>query len=143
MKRALPLSYTQKKTLGISFQFGLNFNSANFQKQPEPDCRSTDPRYRSTMPVDRASPRVRHFQSVDRYNLVHVGAQRSTGPVDRAAAAAASQRSTGPVDRDAAAVATSLLLLLLNLWIIVDFLDFLSSSYTFPWQLLPLQARHP
>ena len=58
MKRALPLSYTQKKTLGISFQFGLNSNLANFSKQPEPDYRSTgrptDPRHRSTVPVDRA-----------------------------------------------------------------------------------------
>ena len=47
------------------------------------------------MPINRAGPRVRHFQSVDRavdrYSLVHVGAQRSTGPVDRAAAAAVAE----------------------------------------------------
>ena len=133
MKRALPLSYIQGNprnqfSIWADFQFSKFLETARTRLSVD---RSVDrPRHRSTVPVDRAGrPRVGHFQSVDRavdrspsavdravdrYSLVHVGAQRSTGPVDHAAAAA------------------SLLLLLLNLWILVilDFLDFLSSSYT-------------
>ena len=50
MKRALPLSYTpRKKTLGISFQFGLIFNSALSENSPNPTVgRPTQ------APVDRA-----------------------------------------------------------------------------------------
>ena len=67
---------------------------------------------------------------------MHVGAQRSTDPVD-CATAASSQRSTRSVDCATAATAASLLLLLLNL---VDFLDFLSSSYNSQEREVPFIA---
>ena len=54
MKRALPLSYTpRKKTLGISFQFGLISNSALSEISPNPTVGR--PVGRPTQaPVDRA-----------------------------------------------------------------------------------------
>ena len=64
--------------------------------------------------VDRAVDRSP--SAVDRYNPVHVGARRSTGPVDRAVAAAAD---------------SLLLLLILWLLVLVDFLDFLATSSLF------------
>jgi len=140
--RELCLSHIPKETLGISFQFGLISNSANFLKQPEPVCRSTDPSTgrpcRSTVPNRelstlgrstgrstalflRSTGRGRPLQSV------HIGAQQSTGPVVRSTAAVCARWCT-TVDQAGRpccccwfpAAADSLALLVL-----VDFLDFL------------------
>ena len=146
MKRALPLSHTQENPKN-QFPYWTDFQFTTFQKQSESDCRSTgrstDPSTgrpcRSTVPnrdlcpfsrltggrpapsaVDRAVDRSP--SAVDRTGRplqpVHVGAQRSTGPVDRAAAAAAD---------------SLLLLLMIPCLVFVDFLNFLSlpTSYVY------------
>ena len=99
----------------------------SFRIQPRPVCRSTgrstDPSSRSTVPVDRAQPRLMPFQSVD---------WRSTGsfcgrPGDRPLqpVPVGAQRLTGLVDR-ATAAADSLLLLMIPCLVFNDFFDFLS-----------------
>ena len=117
MKRALPLSYTPRKTLRKNFQLEQISNSATFPKQPDPTGRSTDHRHRSIVP------------------------NRELGTFSR---------STGQ------STATTLCTLVHNgrpaccccyCWIsekiIIDFLDFLSSSYNSPprWRFLKSEPK--